>query len=59
MRRVDRSARHHDIDRNEDLEKLRQEIAYLKRSTPELVPMRVAAALPDLADAEYSLDTDF
>lgn len=51
--------RWYDIDRGEDLEKLRQEIAYMKRSAPELVPIRVAAALPDLADAEYSLDTDF
>lgn len=49
----------YDIDRAEDLEKLRQEIAYLKRSDPGLVPLRVAAALPDLDGSEYSLDTDF
>lgn len=51
--------RWYDIDRNEDLEKLRQEIAYLKRSDPDLVPSRVAAALPDFSDTEYSLDPDF
>ena len=51
--------RWYDIDRSEDLEKLRQEIAYLKRSVPELVPIRVAAALPDFTNAEYSLDSDF
>jgi hypothetical protein len=49
----------YDIDRGEDLDKLRQEIAYLKRSAPELVPMRVAAALPDFDDSEYTLDSDF
>lgn len=49
----------YDIDRSDDLEKLRQEIAYLKRSAPGLVPVRVAAALPDVEDSEYSLDTDF
>ena len=49
----------YDIDRAEDLEKLRQEIAFLKRSTPELVPIRVANALPDFDDAEYTLDPDF
>lgn len=51
--------RWYDIDRSEDLDKLRQEIAFLKRSAPELVPTRVAAALPDFEDAEYSLDADF
>jgi len=50
--------RWYDIDRSEDLEKLRQEIAYLQRSMPELVPVRVAAALPDLADSDFSLDAD-
>lgn len=49
----------YDIDRAEDLDKLRQEIAYLKRSAPELVPMRVADALPEFDDAEYTLDSDF
>lgn len=49
----------YDIDRNEDLQKLRQEIAYLKRSAPELVPIRVAAALPALDEDEFRLDTDF
>jgi hypothetical protein len=36
----------YDIDRGEDLEKLRQEVAYLTRARPELVPKRVAAMLP-------------
>ncbi len=49
----------YDIDRVEDLDKLRQEISYLKRSAPELVPIRVAAALPNFDDSEYTLDSDF
>ncbi len=48
----------YDIDRATDLEKLREEIAFLKRSSPELVPVRVAAAIPD-GDSGYSIDTDF
>ena len=51
--------RWYDIDRSEDVEKLRQEIAFMKRSDPELVPTRVAAALPDFEDAEFSLDSEF
>lgn len=50
----------YDIDRGDDLTKLRQEIAFLKRSTPELVPIRVAALLPDATgEAQVSVDTDF
>ena len=56
---VSQLIRWYDIDRSEDLEKLRQEIAFMKRSNPDLVPIRVAAALPDFTDAEYSLDPDF
>lgn len=47
----------YDIDRSDDLVKLRQEIAYLERATPSLVPRRVAAALPD-AGEDYSLGAD-
>ena len=36
----------YDVDRSEDLSKLREEIEYLKRSAPELIPRRVATVLP-------------
>lgn len=49
----------YDIDRAQDLEKLRQELVYLSRYHPELVPRRVAAALPASSDNEYSLGPDF
>lgn len=49
----------YDIDRSEDLDKLREEIAYLQRAAPELVPVRVASALPERDEAEFRLDTDF
>ncbi len=49
----------YDIDRSKDLEKLRQEIGYLKRSAPDLVPVRVAAALPGSDAPEFTLDQDF
>ncbi len=50
----------YDIDRGDDLNRLRQEIAYLKRCAPDLVPIRVAAVLPDdTGEAEVSADTDF
>jgi rSAM/selenodomain-associated transferase 1 len=45
----------YDIDRGEDLVKLHSEIAYLKRTAPELVPKRVDAVLPDV-ESEYTLD---
>lgn len=49
----------YDIDRGEDLDKLRQEIAYMRRSSPDIVPQRVAAALPAHTIPDYSLDPDF
>ena len=49
----------YDIDRGKDLEKLRGEIGYLKRSAPDLVPARVAAALPSSDAPEFTLDRDF
>jgi len=50
----------YDVDRSDDLEKLRQEIAYLQRSSPHLVPMRIAAVIPDATgDSVVSVDTDF
>ena len=49
----------YDIDRSKDLEKLRQEIGYLKRSAPDLVPARVAAALPSSEAPEFTFDRDF
>lgn len=49
----------YDVDRGEDLEKLRQEVDYLARFRPELVPARVAAALERLPGREgYSLGSD-
>lgn len=57
---VDTLIKWYDIDCGEDLDKLRQEIAFLKRSAPELIPIRVAAAIPaDGGDTEYAIDTDF
>ena len=49
----------YDIDRSKDLEKLRQEIGYLKRAAPDLVPVRVAAALPSSDTPEFTFDRDF
>ena len=49
----------YDIDRSKDLEKLRQEIGYLKRAAPDLVPVRVAAALPSSEAPEFTFDRDF
>ncbi len=45
----------YDVDRGEDLERLRKEITYLARTTPRAVPRRVAAALPP-APPEPALD---
>ncbi|MGH9321499.1 MAG: TIGR04282 family arsenosugar biosynthesis glycosyltransferase [Vicinamibacteria bacterium] len=49
----------YDIDRPGDLARLREEIGYLRRSRPELVPHRTARALPDIAEPEYSPGPDF
>ena len=49
----------YDVDRPGDLEKLREEIAFIRRSHPELVPRRTAAALPALEDSDYSLGPEF
>jgi rSAM/selenodomain-associated transferase 1 len=49
----------YDVDRPADLDKLREEIAFLARAHPELVPRRTAAALPDLEDSDYSLGPEF
>ena len=49
----------YDIDRSKDLEKLREEIGYLKRAAPDLVPVRVAAALPGSEVPEFTFDRDF
>jgi hypothetical protein len=49
----------YDVDRPPDLEKLREEIAFLGRARPELVPRRTAAVLPDLEDSDYSLGPEF
>lgn len=56
---VDRLVSWYDVDRPEDLEKLREEIAYLKRAAPELVPVRVAAVVSDGSEPEYTVDRDF
>lgn len=49
----------YDVDRARDLERLREEIVYLQRSRPDLLPRRVTAALPRPADSEYSLGPEF
>ena len=49
----------YDVDRPRDMEKLREEIGYLQRSRPDLVPRRTAAALPELDDSEFSLGPEF
>jgi len=49
----------YDVDRPGDLEKLREEIRYLERAHPELVPRRAAAAIPDLEDSEFTLGPEF
>ena len=45
----------YDIDRGEDLVKLRAEIEDLKQNAPALVPHRVAAVLSNVKN-EYTLD---
>ncbi len=49
----------YDVDRPRDLEKLREEIVFLKRAHPELVPHRTTAALPEMEDSDYSLGPEF
>jgi rSAM/selenodomain-associated transferase 1 len=49
----------YDVDRARDLERLREEIGYLQRSRPELVPRRVLESLPEAASTEYSLGPEF
>jgi hypothetical protein len=49
----------YDVDLPKDLERLREEIGFLKRSHPELVPKRTAAALPHGEESEYSLGPEF
>jgi rSAM/selenodomain-associated transferase 1 len=46
----------YDVDRPEDLDRLREEIGYLRRAHPRLVPRRVAALLPESEEAELSFD---
>lgn len=49
----------YDVDRAQDLDKIRQEIAFMERSLPGLVPRRVLAALPAPSETEYPLDTGY
>ncbi|HEY7697961.1 MAG TPA: TIGR04282 family arsenosugar biosynthesis glycosyltransferase [Vicinamibacteria bacterium] len=49
----------YDVDRPRDMEKLREEIGYLQRANPDLVPKRSAAALPEIEDSEFSLGPEF
>jgi rSAM/selenodomain-associated transferase 1 len=49
----------YDVDRPPDLEKLREEIVFLRRAHPELVPRRTAAVLPEPEDSDYSLGPEF
>jgi uncharacterized protein len=45
----------YDIDRPDDLDRLREEIGYLRRAHPALVPRRVSEMLPNVEDAEFTL----
>jgi hypothetical protein len=49
----------YDVDRARDLERLREEIDYLQRSRPDLLPRRVMAVLPEPSKSEYSLGPEF
>jgi hypothetical protein len=49
----------YDVDLPRDIEKLREEIGFLKRTQPDLVPRRTAEALPDLEASEFSLGPEF
>jgi uncharacterized protein len=49
----------YDVDRPRDLARLREEIGYLRRARPDLVPRRTAAALPEPEDGELSLGREF
>jgi rSAM/selenodomain-associated transferase 1 len=49
----------YDVDRPRDLEKLREEIAFLRRAHPEFVPRRTAAAMPEIEDSEFTLGPEF
>ncbi len=49
----------YDVDRPQDLDRLREEIGYLRRAQPVLVPRRLAEMLPDIEDAEFSLGPEF
>jgi uncharacterized protein len=49
----------YDVDRAQDLETIREEILYLERSHPALVPRRVLASLPAPSETEYSLGPEF
>jgi rSAM/selenodomain-associated transferase 1 len=49
----------YDVDRPQDMEKLREEIGYLRRAHPELVPRRTAALLPEGEDSDFSLGPEF
>jgi hypothetical protein len=49
----------YDVDRARDLERLREEIVYLQRSHPELLPRRVMEVLPDAGASEYTLGPEF
>jgi rSAM/selenodomain-associated transferase 1 len=44
----------YDVDRPDDLDRLREEIEYLRRAQPRLVPRRVAEALPEIEEEELS-----
>ncbi len=49
----------YDVDLARDLEKLREEIGFLARTRPELVPRRTAEALPELEVSEFTLGPEF
>jgi hypothetical protein len=49
----------YDVDLPRDVERLREEIGFLGRTQPALVPKRTAATLPRVEESEYTLGPEF
>jgi rSAM/selenodomain-associated transferase 1 len=48
----------YDVDRPDDLDRLREEVGYLRRAHPRLVPRRVTELLPESEEAEFSFGSE-
>jgi hypothetical protein len=46
------------VDRPDDLDRLREEVGYLRRAHPRLVPRRVTELLPESEEAEFSFGSE-